>query len=66
MIGSWEWDKEDAYDDVLSWLEGRLNSYHAIKVVEKLKLHGSIARPFEQRPEVAERACEVGRRLATV
>jgi len=63
LIATWEWDKEDAYDSVLSWLAGRMKGYHKIEVVEKLALPDTRRKPFDQRPDIIEQAREVGRRL---
>ena len=64
LIATWDWEKEDVYDSVLSWFGGRLQSYHDIEVVDKLKLPGAAALPLEERPALIERARKVGRRLA--
>jgi len=64
LIATWEAAGEHAYDSVLSWLAGRMKGYHEIEVVERLTLADTGRRPFEERPDMIERAREVGRRLA--
>ena len=62
--GTWEWDKEDAYDSVLSWLEARMKGYHDIEIIDTLKLTGTAHTPRDLRPEFIEQARDAGRRLA--
>jgi len=63
LIATWEAGGEHAYDSVLSWLAGRMKAYHRIEVVEKMTLADTRRRPFDKRPDIIERAREVGRRL---
>jgi multimeric flavodoxin WrbA len=63
LVATWEWDKEDAYDPVLDWLEGRLKGYHAIETVGRIRLAGSGARPAKERDDLAAQARACGRQL---
>ncbi len=64
VAATWEWDKEDAYDSVIEWLVGRLEGYHEIDVVARLKMHGAGLRPLAGRAELLRAAREAGRTLA--
>lgn len=62
---TYDWDKEDAYRSVEDWLAERLASYHDIRVLGSVTLSNASASPLSARPDVARRARELGRRLAT-
>lgn len=64
LIATYDWDHPTAYDGVLDWFQERLEFYHDIQVIAKLRLWNATASPLGQRPELIAQAREAGWRLA--
>lgn len=64
LIATYDWDNPTAYDGVLDWFQERLEFYHEIEVIEKLRLCNATNSPLEQHPDLIARARAAGRRLA--
>lgn len=62
-IITYEWDKADAYDQVLEWMNGRMEHYWDTKVVGNLKAEGTTRKPVADRESLLEKARQMGRNL---
>jgi multimeric flavodoxin WrbA len=60
---TYEWDEDDAYDDVLDWMKNRMEHYWEMEIVAGLKAEGTGRKPVEKRADLLEEAREVGRSL---
>ena len=61
---TYEWNRPDAYDGVLEWIQGRLKKYHGIDTIATVKAYNTIKNPVENQPDVLRKACSAGERLA--
>ena len=58
-----EWDKLDAYDEVLEWMKGRLEHYWKMQVVASLIAEGTHGRPVAEREALLQQAKELAPNL---
>jgi multimeric flavodoxin WrbA len=57
------WDKADAYDGVVDWLEGRMINYWNMSVIGALKAYGTGNKPVKDNKSLLKRARELGKSL---
>jgi multimeric flavodoxin WrbA len=62
-IISYGWNRENAYDGVLEWMNGRLTHYWNMKIVGNLKAFGTGGKPANNNKELMDKARELGKRL---
>jgi putative NADPH-quinone reductase len=60
---TYEWDDPEAYDGVLEWMRGRMEHYWGMETAATLRAEGTHRRPISGRPELLEKARQVGRGL---
>jgi len=53
----------DAYDDVLEWMNERLEHYWKMQVVASLKAEGTHSKPVPERESLLRKAKEIGSNL---
>jgi multimeric flavodoxin WrbA len=61
---TWEAANPHAYSDVGEWLSGRLRYYFGIETIDILTAEATDGVPVSRRPELLERAREIGAKLA--
>jgi multimeric flavodoxin WrbA len=57
------WDNEDAYNEVVHWLNGRMTNYWKMDIVGGLKAHGSGSKPVIDNVMLLDEARELGMTL---
>jgi multimeric flavodoxin WrbA len=62
-IITYEWDKTDAYDAVVHWINERMNQYWKMQLVASLKAEGTHKTPVSERYMLLMNAKELGRTL---
>jgi multimeric flavodoxin WrbA len=62
-IISYGWDREDVYNNVLDWMNGRMTHYWNMKIIGNLKAYGTGSRPVKSNKEILFKARELGRKL---
>jgi multimeric flavodoxin WrbA len=62
-IVTFEWDKPDAYDAVIHWINERMNQYWKMQLVASLKAEGTHKTPVSERYMLLQNAKELGRTL---
>jgi multimeric flavodoxin WrbA len=62
-IITYEWDKTDAYDAVIQWINERMSQYWKMQLVASLKAEGTHKRPVHERYMLLQNAKEIGRTL---
>ena len=62
-IVTYEWDKPDAYDAVIHWINERMNQYWKMQLVASLKAEGTHKTPVSERYMLIQNAKELGRTL---
>lgn len=62
-IITYEWEKADAYVEVLEWMNGRMEEYWGMKVVGNLKAEGTERKAVADREDLLEKARQIGRSL---
>lgn len=62
-IITYEWDKTDAYDAVIQWLNDRMKQYWKMQLVASLKAEGTHQKPVSERYMLLRNAKELGRTL---
>lgn len=62
-IISYGWDREDVYDSVLEWMNGRMTHYWDMKIVGNLKAYGTGSKPVKNDDVLRRKARELGKKL---
>jgi multimeric flavodoxin WrbA len=62
-IITYEWDKPDAYDTVIQWINERMNQYWKMQLIVSLKAEGTHKKPVSERYMLLRNAKEIGRTL---
>ena len=62
-IITYEWDKSDAYDTVIQWINERMKQYWKMQLVASLKAEGTHKIPVSERYMLLKNAKELGRTL---
>jgi len=62
-IITYDWDREDAYDHVLEWMNGRMEHYWGMTLAGNLKAWGTGIAIIEHSRELMDSAGEIGRNL---
>jgi multimeric flavodoxin WrbA len=57
------WDNQDAYTEVVDWLNERMTHYWEMEIVGGLKAYGSGNKPVKDNVELLEKARELGKSL---
>lgn len=60
---TYEWDKADAYEEILEWMNGRMEGYWDMKVAGNLKAEGTEDRAVSDRAGLLEKARDMGKSL---
>ena len=62
-IISYGWDRENVYDSVLEWMDGRMTHYWNMKIIGNLKAYGTGSKPVKNNKELMKKARELGKGL---
>ena len=62
-IITYGWDKEDAYDEVLIWMDERMKEYWNMKIAGNIKAHGTGRDIQKHSKDLIEKATNIGRNL---
>jgi hypothetical protein len=60
---TYDWDKEDAYDQVLKWMNRRMEHYWNMTIAGNIKAHGTGQVIKRHSRELIEEAKNIGRSL---
>jgi len=63
IIITYEWDKPEAYSDVVKWIKHTLEEYFKMKVVASLQAEDTVKNPVANREDLLEKARQIGRNL---
>jgi len=62
-IISFGWNNAKAYDEVLEWMNERMNHYWKMEILGNLKSYGTGVNPSKYNSELLEKARELGRKI---